>query len=323
MTSKREQITELIEQGNVSVENINEALRIVGISPTHQSWQHFIERLMVWLGGLAIAFSCLFFIAHNWAEMGRLTKFALVEVTLLLTIATYWKFEQHAIHGKVSLLMASIFLGVLLALFGQTYQTGADPWQLFFNWALLMLPWAFIGRFPAIWIIWILLMNLSIILYHQAFRSVIRLIFSSEIQMLWLIFLFNLGAHIVWELLSKSRPWLAQSWAKRLIATTAGVTITWLVLYAIADYKTPGIWPILIWAGWMAGLFYYYRTVKIDLFMLAGFCMSGIVVIIASQIKYVMDDLHPGSFLYIALLLIALGTGSAIWLRKIHRELLS
>ncbi len=43
--------------------------------------------------------------------------------------------------GKAALLLATLLLGVFLALFGQTYQTGADPWQLFANWALLILPW--------------------------------------------------------------------------------------------------------------------------------------------------------------------------------------
>jgi len=34
-------------------------------------------------------------------------------------------------------MVSTILVGVLLALVGQTYQTGADTWQLFFYWAIL------------------------------------------------------------------------------------------------------------------------------------------------------------------------------------------
>jgi hypothetical protein len=37
-------------------------------------------------------------------------------------------------------LLALLNIGGLFAYFGQTYQTGADPWQLFSLWAALSLP---------------------------------------------------------------------------------------------------------------------------------------------------------------------------------------
>ena len=42
--------------------------------------------------------------------------------------------------GKVLLLGASVLIGVFLAVFGQVYQTGADAYNLFTMWALLILP---------------------------------------------------------------------------------------------------------------------------------------------------------------------------------------
>jgi uncharacterized membrane protein len=63
-------------------------------------------------------------------------------------IAAYWQWHQHAMVSKLTRLMTCLGLGVLLALFGQTYQTGVDPWETFFNWALLMLPWTLPARSP-------------------------------------------------------------------------------------------------------------------------------------------------------------------------------
>ncbi len=46
------------------------------------------------------------------------------------------------------LLAIALNIGALLALVGQTYQTGADPWQLFSTWALMLVPLAVFGQSP-------------------------------------------------------------------------------------------------------------------------------------------------------------------------------
>ncbi|WP_228706240.1 MULTISPECIES: DUF2157 domain-containing protein [unclassified Marinobacter] len=79
------------------------------------------------MGGAALAFSVLLFVAFNWGELGRLARFALVEGAVLLAFAGYWLAGRETLAGKVALLSTGLLLGGLLALFGQTYQTGADP----------------------------------------------------------------------------------------------------------------------------------------------------------------------------------------------------
>ena len=54
------------------------------------------------------------------------------------------------IFAKGCLTIAVLSVGALMALFGQTYQTGADPWQLFFNWAVVIIPFVLISRFTPI-----------------------------------------------------------------------------------------------------------------------------------------------------------------------------
>lgn len=320
MTSPRNQIIELIEQDCIPPEKMSEALSTTKVTPDGQSWRIFIDYLLLWLGALALAFAAMFFIAYNWNDLGRYAKFGMMEGLIVLTVLAYWKLDKDKVPAKVSLLMASIFLGVLLALYGQTYQTGADPWQLFFNWALLMLPWAIIGRFPAIWILWIGLINLSITLYFMAFRNMFWMMFDSEVEMLWWVFIFNTVVLVVWELLENKWVWLAQRWATRLLAVVNGTAITWLVLYAIFDSRQGGAVSTMIWMVWLAGLYFVYRMKKPDLFMLAGGCLSGIVVVISFLGRHMLDRFEAGSFLLLALLIIGLGTGAAIWLRNVHRE---
>lgn len=320
MITHRNQIIELVEQGCIPADKIDTALVAAKVTPNGKDWRTFIDHLLLWLSGLTLAFSAMFFIAFNWDNIGRFAKFGMVEVFIVMAIVAYWKLGEKKVAGKMALLMATIFLGVLLALYGQTYQTGADPWQLFFNWALLMLPWALIGRFSAIWLVWILLINLSIILYHQAFRGVFGAMFGSDTSMLWMVFIFNTLALILWELLVKKFQWLSERWAIRLLAVGSGIPITWLVLLSIFDNRNDDVIPALVWGIWLAGLYIIYRRIMPDLFMLAGICLSGIVVSVTFMARHMLENGSSGSFLFLALLVIGLGTGTAIWLRKVHQE---
>ncbi len=319
MTATRSHLIELIEQGHIPAEKINAALAAIKVFPEGKEWLRFVDHLLMWLGGLAIAFAAMFFIAYNWDELGRFTKFGMVEGLIIITVLAYWKLDEHKVGAKVALLMATIFLGVLLALYGQTYQTGADTWQLFFNWALLMLPWTIIGRFPAIWMLWIVLINLSIVLYSMTFRSAIWFMFDSDSGTFWLLFAFDTLALVIWELLSNRWQWLAERWAVRLLAIASGVSITWLTIFAIFEHRA-SLLPGVVWPLWMAAMYLVYRRVRPDLFMLAGTALSCIVVTVCFMAKQILRDLDAGGFLFLAIMIIGMGTGAAVWLRNVHRE---
>ena len=184
MESSRSQLIQFITQGAIPTDKIPAALTTLNIIPDGTAWRKFIDQILLWMGGLALAFAILFFIAYNWTAIGHFAKFGIIEVALVLTIMGYWKLGTDKVAGKVALLMATMFMGVLLALYGQTYQTGADPWQLFLNWALLVLPWALIGQFPALWIVWIGLINLSLVLYVQTFHGLLGMAFTAEVRLL-------------------------------------------------------------------------------------------------------------------------------------------
>jgi len=323
MSTPREQLIELIEQGVITEEKIDTALTALKIVPNGKKWQAFIDYLLLWLGGLALAFAVMFFIAYNWKDLGRFSKFGMVEGAIVLAVVAYCKFAEDSIASKVSILVATISLGVLLALYGQTYQTGADPWQLFFNWALLMLPWAIVGRFSAIWIVWIALINVSIILHYLTFRGLFGLVFSSESAMLWIIFLFNTLALITWQLLATTWQWLSEQWAIRLLAIGSGVPLTCLVLLSIFSPQEVVGYPGLVWGLWLAAMYYIYRYVRLDLFMLAGCCLSTITITISFLSNHILHHDDAGAFLLLALIVIGMGSGATLWLKNIHRENLS
>ena len=165
MNSSRKQLLQWTEQGHLHDGSLTDALRLVEAEPSPVDWRHFLDHLMLWFGAILVAAGVIFFFAFNWQEMGRYTKFGLVESLLLVAVAICWKLGLDRISGKAALLVATILIGALLALVGQTYQTGADPWQLFAVWSVMILPWVVIGRFGALLLLWVGLVNLSMLLY--------------------------------------------------------------------------------------------------------------------------------------------------------------
>lgn len=167
MATTRRELVSLIEQGAIPPEQVARAVQVARLYPSGQAWAVFVDRLLLWLGGLALAFAVLFFVAYNWAEMGRWLRFGMVQAAIVLAVGiAVWGKATPSVK-RLALTAAALLVGVLLALFGQVYQTGADPWQLFFSWVVLTLPWVWVARFELLWVLWLGLLNLTIGLYFR------------------------------------------------------------------------------------------------------------------------------------------------------------
>lgn len=321
MSSKRSLIVQWADQGLLDAAQLPKALAAAGILPGPGDWRGFIDKLFLVLGGLALAMSLLFFIAYNWDQFDRYAKFGLVQAAIIVSVLAYWRLGADKLSAKVALLASTILLGVLLALYGQTYQTGADPWQLFFNWALLMLPWALVGRFAAIWIVWVLLVNLSISLYYQARVGFFFMMMGSVEQMAWVVFGFNAVVLAAWEVLSRKLNWLNERWAIRIVAWIAGSVITGLAVSAVVSHRNVSMAPIPVYLLSIGLLYYVYRHRVKDLFMLAAGCLSAIIFVTSVFGEAVLSGGgDAGGFLLLAIIVIAMGAGSAYWLRNVQQE---
>src|SRR2546425_507224 len=192
------------------------ALDMAGALPHAQHWRAFLDRLLLWSGAVALAAAMVFFIAHNWNDLGKLAKFALVEALVLAAALGYWRLGPEKAAGKASLLVACILFGALLALFGQTYQTGADTWELFANWAGLIAAWVIVGRFAALWILWLAVANVAIVLYFQVRPGALDIAFASE-RALWTLFAFDTAGPRPSELCARrfcSSRWRSSRWRR-------------------------------------------------------------------------------------------------------------
>ncbi len=321
MNHTRFLIASLIQQGLIPEDKIPDALRISKLTPDKTAWFSFLDRFLLVVGAVLLVSALTFFIAYNWTEMSRLAKFALVEACIVLAVFAYWKVGTQQLSAKIALLTASLLLGVLLALYGQTYQTGADPWQLFFNWALLILPWVFIAQFHVLWMVFLFLLNLSLVLYIDTFGRLFGLFFVSELHLFWSLFALNAVALVVWEYMSQTKVWLQSVWATRLLAVVSGASITIVVVNSIIGASVYAIVPWLVWLGYLGVLYAYYRLKKPDLFMLAGGCLSVGTVMLFFIGQYIIDS-AIASLAFLTFILV-FGGASSKWLKHVQKEMQS
>ncbi len=302
-----------------AVTDTRAALAVAGVTPNARAWRHFLDRLLLWSGALALAAAVVFFVAYSWNDLGKVARFAMVEVLVLVAVLGYWRLGVDSAAGKSSLLVASILLGALLALIGQTYQTGADTWELFATWAALIAPWVLIGRFTGLWMLWIAIANLAITFYFQVFSGLFGMLFGPERQ-LRVVFGFNTAALLAWELGARQLAWMRERWAARLLALASGVTITMLLLQAIFGDRVPAMaaWPV--YAIWLAAGYWAYRIRTRDLFMLSGACLSIIVVAAASLTRLIGGGTEAMSLLMTAIVVIGLAAAFGSWLKTVAQE---
>ncbi len=168
-----------------------------------------------------MGFGLILFVAANWDALGRFQRFGLVGAVVLAGgIAAMTR----SVLQTPGLLLAFAGAGGLLALIGQTYQTGADTWQLFALWAGLTLPWALAARSDALWTPWAIVFVTAFALWLEthglfATRATNMLGITPASLTSWAMSLGLAAAMGPWHALE---PWLgSRRWAFRAALTSS------------------------------------------------------------------------------------------------------
>jgi uncharacterized membrane protein len=324
VTDTRDALIEWTQAGALSRERLRDAQRAAGVTPDAAQWRNFMERLLVSLGAVLVVAAACFFIAANWQALGRFAKFALVEGAIVAALALVWWRGLDSIGGRAALVSASLLVGVLLALVGQVYQTGADTYELFLTWAVCILPWVVIGREPALWVVWLALVDLAIVLYART--SVARgfgeldLLFMPHEAMWWLL-AANGVALAAWELFAAHGGWMAGRWVPRLVAASIGVLVTFVAVRDILDiFRMPNYSGVIAYVAFAAIMVWAYRVRTRDLFMLAGVVASGVTVMAFASGRWLIERDFAGGFLVTGIVVIACGAAGSYWLRRVGAE---
>jgi len=332
-------VHELAAELALSDEAYQHALVIANLTPDKNAWLQYINHFLMAVGTALIVAGITAFFAWNWADLGHMQKFALIEFGIVASVVAAWRFGIDSIPGGASLFASAFLVGVLFAVFGQVYQTGADPYGLFLSWAILILPWAVIGRQQGMWMLFVILLNLSLIMFWtqvlappegwwqlaQMLGPIVWLgsLFTDS-QLSAAVFFLNAVAVVVWEATAiRGIAWMQGRWFVRIAVMIALVTVaspTFLIILAGAFGEKLGLSmlsPLLLGIA-TAGCLYYYQFRQHDLFILTCCLLAGIMVITSYAVRIVADDF--ASLLFLAMLLIGQVAAAAYWLRGVARR---
>ena len=280
-----------------------------------ENFTTFFSHLFTLLGTIFLASGVMFFIAYNWEVLGKFFKFGIVEFAILGSFVLAYFLKEESFGFKSAIVVGSFLIGVLLALFGQVYQTGAQPYELFVTWVLLVLPIALLTKFSAIWLFEIVLINFIIFLYDFNY---IMSYSESRYAKIDTLFIVNFVILIAWSLLSNHISFLNKKYAIRFIATLATFWGTVAVIQFMIDRHSSAI-GILAYMFFMVYMFYRYRVKEIDIYILSillfSLNLSALSLLARMKFHDILPILTIGTF-------IAVGGGflSISWLKSIIGE---
>ena len=248
-----------------------------------------------------MGFGLILWIAANWDGLGRFGRFGLVGTAI---VASGLGAIARPSLKTPFLLAGFAATGGMLALIGQTYQTGADAWQLFALWAALTLPWAFAARSDAVWTPWAIVAMTAVGLFQRSsgalgtpFRNAPSSAFellvpgspSFVIAMTWAA---ALGICAAASPLSIIGPWLGnRRWAFRVALMLALANIATFTALAVFSWPNAKLDIVVLGLAALAGTTYALAAGKPrDMLLLACTVFAIDVVLITALARGVVQS---------------------------------
>ncbi|KIG15596.1 putative membrane protein [Enhygromyxa salina] len=152
LPAKRGRLHALAAAGILGPAELERALTATGHRPTAKSWSAYLYWQALIIGVVLLVAGTIFFVAANWSALPGHTRMAIVGGAMLLaTLGGGYLGDTLA--GRAVTLLGGLLFGPLLAVYGQVYQTGADAWELFAAWTVMLIAYGALSRFVGTWVL--------------------------------------------------------------------------------------------------------------------------------------------------------------------------
>lgn len=261
----------------------DESIYIEDNRPAVLSWGLFWRMVFAQAAPLFLVAAVICFFAYNWAAMPAMAKFGLIILLILCSagLALWRGLESTA--GSLGLLACGLLAGPLLAVYGQTYQTGADPWELFRAWLLFLIPLTLVGRRTGLWfVLWVTASLWAGLYLSDLARFADR--WGAELIVTDYAFYLAAGqaaALMLWETAAArfagpERPFLRSRWLPRVVAFPLMTFLTCILAACLLfprefHFGSLHLPLYLVLMGWGC---YHYTRKKRDSLMVAYGLMS-------------------------------------------------
>ncbi|MDR2743665.1 MAG: DUF4401 domain-containing protein [Desulfovibrio sp.] len=323
----RNALCRLRARGELGAAAWEEALAFTAFRPDRRQWLAYWRGLLLLCGMLLFVAGIVFFIAANWNGMHRFARFGLTGGAILAFGLASLRLGPDSPRGKVCLLACGLAVGPHLAVFGQTYQTGAELWQLFRLWCAVLFLLALAGRQSALWMAVCLTGNLWGMLYCGDIGRYLLLPEPAAA---------SLAALAVWELAARkadASSWLRARWLPRLLYLNALAMLTVTLCVWIVERRSgvtalflprPEMWAVFLYITACLGGCALYRLTIRDLFMpaLALASLSSLLVaaLVREKFLFYSDSIHL-TFLVWGLIIAGLTAAQAGILTRLQRDM--
>jgi uncharacterized membrane protein len=295
-------VLQLIALHDLDATRAQRLRQLAGLDAEPAILTHWLPRAVAVLGAALCGLGIVFWIAANWDSLSRLGQFALLQGFLVAaSAAALWSPRARLPLGLLVLLGT----GGLFAYFGQTYQTGADAWQLFALWAVLTLPLCLALRSDVLWAPWVLVAMAAISLWvfaHLGQRWFARPEHLQIHAVGWITSVLLVAA------LSKPARHVtgAGSWSLRVLVTLTVVMISCTALVGLFESPVSAhYWIGLIVLALAATLF---ATRLFDVYALSAIAL-GLNALLVGGAARALFHAHYGSNVGILLMLGLLAAG--------------
>lgn len=317
----RVELDQVTEHFQLDSQGVEVLLEVSQARPSVPETRHFLAQLLFIGGLISLAASLVFFVAANWSRLAVFGRFGLLELVLLGCGVVALLKPPPANLGRAALFLAFITTGALLALFGQTYQTGADVYELFMTWTLLGLPIALLGNWGVTSATWLLVLNLALALFcgFHPIGGLLWVVFGGQPRQPALLLLAATWINVIlWFVFERRRVSAVPGWVRRLAISCAFGFGCWAAILGIVD--SPSSW-LAVGGVVLAMALVAFHTLeqRDDIYPLAVVMGSAIIIGIAFIVD-VMDFDDEGVLFALALWLIGASAFAAKLLTATARD---
>ena len=291
----RGRLTALCDTGTLSPEAWKKALQICGFNPDGKAWLAYWRQIFLLGGALFFLAGVICFIAWNWGAISPFGRMALIGSLVAGTGVGAVLLGPDARLGGILLLACGISMGPMLAVFGQSYQTGTELWELFRVWTVLLCLLALAGKQAGLWFAtWISGSIFAALWFGRSLSSPLDAFAAFFALPEWLLVIAC--AIIAWEWAAwraarhTSESWLRSRWMPRLLFCDLAIRCTAYLLVLIFDGPSWGdesfLWlpqqfvsAFTLAAGGVS--WWWYRKKVADLFILAVLLGAATILVLA------------------------------------------
>lgn len=293
---EREDIQIIAKHSNWSEKGIENILK-KNIYNDKEPWQKFLKLFFISLGVGFTTAGIIFFFAYNWADLNKFVKIGLVEGLIIISILVIL-FSKISLDIKNILLTGtSILVGVLFAVFGQIYQTGANAYDFFLGWTVFTAIWVFISNYAPLWLLFITLVNTTIILYSEQVANDWSLVFLYSLLFIINVLFLTISLYI--KRIAKHVK--VPIWFLNLIALATVYYSTMGISYGIFDEYQASFFVLIIITSILYGV-----GIKYGLKIKSGFYLSiipfSVIIIVSALLIKISND--AGMFFLVSLFVV-------------------